>query len=160
MKLSRGFYFIFFAGLFTSLLDFYLSSSDWLLTLFALSRFLAVLTALIYRIIGDSYDPTGHADTTSSFWNPLKNVFVVGAAIQQAFVLYRLTAFNDLWSILTVIAHVSMPLIAYLWIRRIQRENLSSLQKIWLEIVRIDRDPRKFNAEPIRLTFFSKDEKN
>ena len=149
MKLSRGFYFIFFAGLFTSLVDFYLSSSDWLLTLFALSRFLAVLTALVYRIIGDSYDQTSHNDTTLTFWNPLKNIFTVGAAIQQAFVLYRLTAFNDLWVILTVIAHVSMPLVAYLWIRRIQREDLSSLQKIWLEIVHSDRDPRKFIASSL-----------
>lgn len=142
MKLSRGFYFIFFGGLFTSIFDFYLSSSYWTLTFFAVTRFFSVLTALLYRIIYDYYDQTSHPDTTQTFWNPMKNIFVVIAAIQQSIVLYYFTTCNSLWSILSVIAHVSMPLLAYLWIRRIQREDLNALQKIWLEIV--GHDPSKY----------------
>lgn len=131
MKIPSNFYFIVFAGLSTCFVDFYFSSTDWILTLFAFSRFLAVLFAFVVRIIDEK---------SSQFWDFFKNLFVIIAAIQQAFVLYRWTSFADLWAILFVIHQVSMPLFSYLWIRRIQREDLSLLQKIWLEIVGIDRN--------------------
>ena len=147
MKLSRGIYFIVIGGLLTMITDAYFSSSSWMLLLFACLRSIGIFVALIYRIIYEHYETTVPTDTTLTFWNPFKNLFVVVAAVQQAFVLYYLTTSTDFRSILFIVQQVSMPLLAYLWIRRIQREDLSLFQQIWLEIVGLSHDAGKWAAE-------------
>ena len=143
MKISRGIYFIIIGGLLTMISDAYFSSSSWILLLFVALRTIGIFVALIYRIIYDHYKPTAQENTTITFWNPFKNLFVVIAAVQQAFVLYNLTVSTDFWSILFIVQQMSMPLLAYLWIRRIQKEDLSVFQQIWLEIVGSSGDASK-----------------
>ncbi|CAF1020083.1 unnamed protein product [Adineta steineri] len=131
MEISREIYFILCGIAFTIFFDLYISSSSYVLILCACIRILSICIAFFYRIIYDNYD---NNDTKKTFWNPFKNIFVVIAAIQQAFVLYYIKFSLNIWIILYIIVQVSMPLFAYLWIRRIERQNLSFLQYAWFEI--------------------------
>ncbi|CAF1118746.1 unnamed protein product [Adineta steineri] len=131
MEISREIYFILCGIAFTIFFDLYISSSSYVLILCACIRILSICIAFFYRIIYDNYD---NNDTKKTFWNPFKNIFVVIAAIQQAFVLYYINFSLNIWIILYIIVQVSMPLFAYLWIRRIERQNLSFLQYAWFEI--------------------------
>lgn len=135
MEISREIYFIVLGILFTYLIDVYLSLSSYILLVLCFIRIILIFIAFIYRIIFDNYDQNIQYDTKKNFWNPFKNLFTVIATIEQAFVIYYLKFSWNIWSILFLIQQVSMPLFAYLWIRRIERENFSILQQIWLEIV-------------------------
>jgi hypothetical protein len=143
MRISRGISFIVIGGLLTMISDAYFSSSSWILLLFAALRTIGIFVALIYRIIYDHCKSTAQKNTALTFWNPFKNLFVVIAAVQQAFVLYHLKSSADLWSILFIVQQMSMPLLAYLWVRRIQREDFRLFQQIWLEIVGLNSDASK-----------------
>ncbi|CAF0833945.1 unnamed protein product [Adineta ricciae] len=134
MEISRHVYFITFGALVTILLDFYASFSNYALILLTSIRACAMIIAFFYRVIYDTYDAKVDSDTKKSFWNPFKNLFVVIAAIEQAFVISYLKFSSDPWTILFIIQQVSMPLIAYLWIRRIERDDLSFLQYAWIEM--------------------------
>lgn len=48
--------------------------------------------------------------------------------------IYYLKFTWNIWSILYLIEQVSMPLLAYLWIRRVESENFTALQNVWYEI--------------------------
>jgi hypothetical protein len=134
MEISRQIYFIVIGVVFTILIDLYLSSTHYVLIFLAFTRILALFIAFFYRIIYDNYDKNFHYDTKKKFWNPLKNTFVIIAAIEQAFVIYYLKFSLNIWSILYLIEQVSIPLFVYLWIRRIEKENFGFLQHIWFEI--------------------------
>ncbi|CAF4387614.1 unnamed protein product [Rotaria sp. Silwood2] len=140
MEIARRIYFIFFGLVFTILIDLYLSSSNNVLILLAFIRILGISIAFFYRIIYDNYDKNVNYNTTKTFWNPFKNIFVVIAAIEQAFVMYYIEFSLNFQSILYIIEQVSMPLFAYLWIRRIEKENFSFLQYIWFEIFHSTND--------------------
>jgi uncharacterized membrane protein len=134
MEIPREIYFIISGIVFTILTDLYLSSTSYRLVFLSVIRIIGIFIALLYRIIYDNYDKNVICDTAKTFWNPFKNTFVVIAAMQQAFVIYHLKFSSDHWSILYIVQQVSMPLFAYLWIRRIQNENLSFFQYVWMEI--------------------------
>ena len=142
MKISHQMYFLLFGIVFTVLIDFYVSSSDYLLVFLAFIRMIGIVIALSYRIIYDNYGKNINYDTTKIFWNPFKNIFVTIAAIEQALIMYYVTFSLNFWSILYIIEQVSMPLIFYLWIRRIQNQDFYSLQNIWLEIFDSTNDLR------------------
>lgn len=136
MELSREIYFIFFGGLITFFLDLYFSLTSSTLLVFAFIRILTLLFAFFYRIIREKDDKRNQINPRTIFWNRLKNIFVIIAAIEQAYVIYYLNfSWNNIWSILHLIEQVSMPLIAYLWIRRVERANFTVLQHAWWEII-------------------------
>jgi hypothetical protein len=128
MEISREIYFIVIGIVLTISIDLYLSSTSYALLFLSFIRIISMFIAFFYRIIFDNNE------RKTSFWNPFKNIFTVIAAIEQAFVIYYLKFSLNIWSILYIIEQVSMPLFVYLWIRRIERENFSILQNIWLEI--------------------------
>jgi hypothetical protein len=134
MEISREIYFILFGIVFTILIDLYISSSSYVLSFLAFIRISAIFIAFFYRIIYDNYDKNVNYDTKKRFWNPFKNIFVAIAAIEQAFVMYYIKFSLNFWTILYITEQVSMPLFAYLWIRRIEKENLGFLQYILLEV--------------------------
>lgn len=140
MEISPRIYFVAFGILCTILIDLYLSSSNSRLVSLVILRILGISIAIFYRIIYDNYDKNVNLDTTKTFWTPFKNMFVFMAVIQQAFVMYYITFSFDLLSILFIIQQVSMPLLAYLWIRRIEKENLSFLQSIWFALFHAAND--------------------
>jgi len=140
MEISREIYFILFGIVFTILIDLYISSSSYVLSFLAFIRIGAIFIAVFYRIIYDNYDKNVSYDTKKRFWNPFKNIFVAIAAIEQAFVMYYITFSLNFWTILYITEQVSMPLFAYLWIRRIEKENLGFLQYIWLEVFDSKKD--------------------
>jgi hypothetical protein len=131
MEIPREIYFIFFGGIITMLIDVYFSSSSYALLSLSLIRVLALFIAFFSRIICDNDEK----NIKKFFWSTFKNIFVVIAAIEQAFVIYYLKISVDIWSILYLIQQVSMPLFIYLWIRRIEREKFTVLQHVWLEII-------------------------
>jgi hypothetical protein len=116
MLVSKSIYFILLGILLTVSIDFYFSASQWTLTLFAASRAIGICIALVQRIVYDSH---------SSF-----------ATIEQAIILYQHAGSIDSFrSMLLLIEQVSIPLLVYLWIRRIERTDMTNLQKIWREMV-------------------------
>ncbi|CAF3091365.1 unnamed protein product [Rotaria sp. Silwood2] len=123
MEIARRICFIFLGLVFTILIDLYLSSSNNVLILLAFIRILGISIAFFYRIIYDNYDKNVNYNTTKTFWNPFKNIFVVIAAIEQAFVMYYIEFSLNFQSILYIIEQVSMPLFAYLWIQRIKKDS-------------------------------------
>jgi hypothetical protein len=131
MEIPREIYFIFFGGILTMLIDVYLSSTSYTLLFLTFIRILALFIAFFSRIIFDNDEK----NIKKFVWNRFKNIFVVIATIEQAFVIYYLKFSVNIWSILYLIEQVSMPLFIYLWIRRIERENFTVLQHVWLEIV-------------------------
>ncbi|CAF0913314.1 unnamed protein product [Rotaria sp. Silwood1] len=142
MEITRRIYFVFLGIVFTILIDLYLSASNKVLILLVFIRILGLFIAFFYRIIYDNYDKNVNYNTTKTFWNPFKNMFVMIAAIEQAFVMYYIEFSLNFQSILYIIQQVSMPLFVYLWIRRIEKENFSFLQYIWFEVFHstYDRD--------------------
>lgn len=135
MKLSAGFYFIVLGVLSTTLVDFGLSFSNWTLILCAVLRLVFCFVALIHRMIFDDYSRASTTRDPMKFWIRMKNTFVIVAAIQQALMFYSIPIPTDFSLILLFVAKISMPLFTYLWIRRIERENLSVLQHVWFEII-------------------------
>ncbi|CAM4797524.1 unnamed protein product [Rotaria magnacalcarata] len=140
MEIFPRIYFIFFGILFTIIIDLYLSSSQNALIFLAFTRIIAIFISFFYRIAYDNYDKNVDYDTAKTFWTPFKNLFVIIAVIEQAFVMYHIEFSPNLLSILYIIQQVAMPLFVYLWIRRIEKENLSFLQYIWLEIFNTTND--------------------
>ncbi|CAF3560665.1 unnamed protein product [Rotaria sordida] len=134
MEITRRIYFIVLGLILTMLIDLYLSSSKNILIFLAFIRILGIFIAFFYRIIYDNYDKNIDYNTTKTFWSPFKNIFVIIAAIEQAFIMYYIKFSYDLQSILYIIEQVSMPLFVYLWIRRIEKEDFSVLQYIWFEV--------------------------
>ncbi|CAF0828946.1 unnamed protein product [Rotaria sordida] len=134
MEITRRIYFIVLGLILTMLIDLYLSSSKNVLIFLAFIRILGIFIAFFYRIIYDNYDKNIDYNTTKTFWSPFKNIFVIIAAIEQAFIMYYIKFSYDLQSILYIIEQVSMPLFVYLWIRRIEKEDFSVLQYIWFEV--------------------------
>ena len=134
MEISRQIYFIVSGLIVTMLMDVYLSSSSYVLILLAFTRIIAIFIAFFYRIIYDNYDENKTCDTTKTFWTPFKNIFTIIGGIEQAFVMHYIKSSWNIWSVLYIIQQVSMPLLVYLWIRRIEKENFSVLQYIWFEI--------------------------
>ena len=130
MELSSEIYFVLIGIVLTGLTDIYLSSSSSFLVLLAAVRILSIGIALAYRVFYDR-DP----DRTNTYWNTMKNMYVVVATVEQACIFYHLEFEPNLWSILYIIQQVSMPLLSYLWIRRIERENFSALQQIWTDVM-------------------------
>ena len=135
MEITREIYWIFFGGLTTFFLDIYFSSTSSTLFILTLIRIVALLFAFFYRIIREKDDKRQQTSSRNVFWNRFKNIFVIIAAIEQAYVIYYLKSSWNIWSILHLIEQVSMPLIAYLWIRRIERANFTVLQHAWWEII-------------------------
>ena len=135
MEITREIYWIFFGGLTTFFLDIYFSSTSSTLFILTLIRIVALLFAFFYRIIREKDDKRQQTSSRNVFWNRFKNIFVIIAAIEQAYVIYYLKSSWNIWSILHLIEQVSMPLIAYLWIRRIERVNFTVLQHAWWEII-------------------------
>jgi len=131
MEISREIYFIFFGCILTMLIDLYLSFTSYALLFLTFIRILTLFIAFFYRII---YDNDEKNSPKKFFWNSFKNIFVVIATIEQAFVIYYLKFSLNIWSISYIIEQVSMPLLVYLWIRRMEKENFVVLQHIWLEI--------------------------
>ena len=134
MEVSREIYFVLVGIVLTSLTDVYLSSSSGFLVLLAAVRILSIGIALVYRVF---------YDRTNNHWTLMKNIYVVVATVQQACIFYHLEIELNLWSMLYIIQQVSMPLLAYLWIRRIERENFSTLQQIWTDAMGSKVSPGK-----------------
>ncbi|CAF4266220.1 unnamed protein product [Rotaria socialis] len=140
METNRRIYFIFFGILFTIIIDLCLSSSQNALIFLTFTRIIAIFISFFYRIAYDNYDKNADYDTAKTFWTPFKNLFVIIAVIEQAFVMYQIKFSSNFLSILYIILQVAMPLFVYLWIRRIEQENLSFLQYIWFEIFNTTND--------------------
>jgi hypothetical protein len=134
MEVSREIYFIISGLIFTMLVDLYSSSTSYVLIFLAFTRIIAIFIAFFHRIIYDNYDKNVHCDASETFWRSFKNIFTIIAAIEQAFVMYYITFSWNVWSVLYIIQQVSMPLLVYLWIRRIEKQDFSFLQYIWFEI--------------------------
>lgn len=132
MEISREIYWIFFGGLTTFFLDLYFSLTNSRLFVLALLRVITLILAFFYRII---YEKDDKQNASNSSWNRFKNIFVVFAAVSQAYVIYHLRISLNIWLVLHLIEQVTMPLIAYLWIRRIERANFTALQHAWWEVI-------------------------
>ena len=132
MTYFSGLKFLFFGIVLTIADDIYLSSSSWFLIILASIRLIGMSIALVYRMIFDYDQKNTHQDLSMTFWNSLKSTFLVMAGLQQAFVLYQWAWPLHLWSSIGLVARLIMPFIAYLWIRRIQAEDLSYLQEVCL----------------------------
>lgn len=135
MEISREIYWIFFGGLTTFFLDLCFSLTNSKLLFLALLRIAILITAVFYRIVYEKDEKRSESSSKNLSWNRFKNIFVVFAAIEQAYVIYHLKFSSNPWAILHLIEQVAMPLIAYLWIRRIERANFTALQHAWWEII-------------------------
>ena len=122
MDISQKLIFMFFGILLTILIDLYSSSLNNIFLCLAFIRIMAIFIALFYRIIYDNYNTNINDDETKLFWNSFKNLFTIVAIIEQIIVIYYIKFLPTFWTILCIIQQVSMPLLVYLWIRRIQRE--------------------------------------
>ena len=128
MTTFSGLKFLFVGIVVTIMMDIYLCSSSWLLIILASIRLIGMSMALVYRMIFDYDQKNIHQDLSMTFWNSLKNTFLIMAGFQQAFVLYYCTSLWQFWSSVTMI----IPLIGYFWIRRIQAADLTYLQEVCL----------------------------
>lgn len=132
MKFISGFKFLLFGLLLTLITDITVSTSSWFLISLACMRLIGMTSALGYQMIFNYYEKDSNEETLTTFWKSSKQAFLILVAVQQSFVLYHLQVPNNVWAGVTLLVQLSIPIIAYLWIGRIQNEDLSYLQEVCL----------------------------
>lgn len=132
MKFIHGFKFLFFGILVTIVNDISVSTSSWFLISLACMRLIAMTIALGYQMIFNYYEKHTKQETFGTFWKSLKQVFLILAAVQHSFVWYHLQVPGTFWSGFSILAQLFVPIMVYLWICRIQNEDLSYLQEVCL----------------------------